>query len=82
MTPVHDVEKQPLHTQPFDRFATVITDAEEEKWLDNYKKNSSERQRSVATPLSIQPSDDKAMILTDGYKENNQPDQHVTILTY
>jgi hypothetical protein len=59
-TEVHDVEKNPLTAQPFDRFATVITDAEPRYFLTK------------------QPSDDKAMILTDG----SSPEQTDNVLTF
>ena len=65
--PLHDVEKQPLHAQPYDRFATVITDqpTSETDFLKNYDKNSK------SNFLSVQPSDDKAIVLTDGGEDNH-----------
>ena len=75
--PLHDVEKQPLHAQPFDRFATVITDrpndpangsfavsvSGEDKFLGNYNKNknSSNFLGQHRTVLLAQPSDSQAI---------------------
>ena len=62
--PLHDVEKQPLHAQPSDDKAIVLTDAPT-NFLKNYDKNSK------SNFLSVQPSDDKAIVLTDGGEDNH-----------